>query len=170
MYEGYGRKTDDKEAKDAIDSLKKDVNLYLSETSSDKESVQNAYKAISAYVYGDSSFDNLSEQVKCIDPADIKEAFSKLIKDNYYLQSRLSRVENPNRNDGSIILDNRYMNPDIRNNLNNVYDKCLKNNIEELGKESKEIQMVIKMHSIIEDYDKAYRDMNDYLEGKNHKT
>ena len=37
------------------------------------------------------------------------------------------------------------MNPDIRNNLNNVYDKCLKNNIEELGKESKEIQMVIKM-------------------------
>lgn len=77
MYEGYGRKTDDKEAKDAIDSLKKDVNLYLSETSSDKESVQNAYKAINAYVYGDSSFDNLSEQVKCIDPADIKEAFSK---------------------------------------------------------------------------------------------
>ena len=102
MYEGYGRKTDDKEAKDAIDSLKKDVNLYLSETSSDKESVQNAYKAISAYVYGDSSFDNLSEQVKCIDPADIKEAFSKLIKDNYYLQSRLSRVENPNRNDGML--------------------------------------------------------------------
>ena len=29
--------------------------------------------------------------------------------------------------------------------------------------------MVIKMHSIIEDYDKAYRDMNDYLEGKTTK-
>ena len=25
------------------------------------------------------------------------------------------------------------------------------------------------MHSIIEDYDKAYRDMNDYLEGKTTK-
>lgn len=169
MYEGYGRETDDKETKDAMDSLKKNVNLYLSETSSDKESVQNAYKAINDYIYDGSSFDNLAEQVKGIDPADMKEAFSKVIDDNDYLKSRLSRMENPNRNNSSFILDNRCMNHDMRDNLNEVYDKCIKDSIGDISKEPKEIQMAAKMHSFMEDYDKAYRDMNDYLEGKTTK-
>ena len=60
-YDKY--ETFNKESKDAIDGLRKDVDMYLSERSSDKESVQNAYKAINAYIYGDSSFGNLSEQV-----------------------------------------------------------------------------------------------------------
>lgn len=77
-YDKY--ETFNKESKDAIDGLRKDVDMYLSERSSDKESVQNAYKAINAYIYGDSSFGNLSEQVKDIDPADMKEAFNKVIE------------------------------------------------------------------------------------------
>ena len=67
--------------------------MYLSERSSDKESVQNAYKAINAYIYGDSSFGNLSEQVKDIDPADMKEAFNKVIEDNDYLKSWLWKIQ-----------------------------------------------------------------------------
>lgn len=81
-YDKY--ETFNKESKNAIDGLRKDVDMYLSERSSDKESVQNAYKAINAYIYGDSSFGNLSEQVKDIDPADMKEAFNKVIEDNDY--------------------------------------------------------------------------------------
>lgn len=166
-YDKY--ETFNKESKDAIDGLRKDVDMYLSERSSDKESVQNAYKAINAYIYGDSSFGNLSEQVKDIDPADMKEAFNKVIEDNDYLKSWLSIMENPNRNDCSFILNDEYINPDMRDNLNEIYDKCIKDNIGDISKEPKEIQMAAKMHSIIEDYDKAYRDMNDYLEGKTTK-
>lgn len=143
--------------------------MYLSERSSDKESVQNAYKAINAYIYGDSSFGNLSEQVKDIDPADMKEAFNKVIEDNDYLKSWLSIMENPNRNDCSFILNDEYINPDMRDNLNEIYDKCIKDNIGDISKEPKEIQMAAKMHSFMEDYDKAYRDINDYLEGKTTK-
>ena len=149
--------------------MRKDVDMYLSERSSDKESVQNAYKAINAYIYGDSSFGNLSEQVKDIDPADMKEAFNKVIEDNDYLKSWLSIMENPNRNDCSFILNDEYINPDMRDNLNEIYDKCIKDNIGDISKEPKEIQMAAKMHSFMEDYDKAYRDMNDYLEGKTTK-
>ena len=43
-YDKY--ETFNKESKDAIDGLRKDVDMYLSERSSDKESVQNAYKLI----------------------------------------------------------------------------------------------------------------------------
>lgn len=111
-YDKY--ETFNKESKDAIDGLRKDVDMYLSERSSDKESVQNAYKAINAYIYGDSSFGNLSEQVKDIDPADMKEAFNKVIEDNDYLKSWLSIMENPNRNDCSFILNDEYINPDMR--------------------------------------------------------
>lgn len=143
--------------------------MYLSERSSDKESVQNAYKAINDYIYGSSSFGNLSEQVKDIDPADMKEAFNKVIEDNDYLKSWLSIMENPNRNDCSFILNDEYINPDMRDNLNEIYDKCIKDNIGDISKEPKEIQMAAKMHSFMEDYDKAYRDMNDYLEGKTTK-
>lgn len=166
-YDKY--ETFNKESKDAIDGLRKDVDMYLSERSSDKESVQNAYKAINAYIYGDSSFGNLSEQVKDIDPADMKEAFNKVIEDNDYLKSWLSIMENPNRNDCSFILNDEYINPDMRDNLNEIYDKCIKDNIGDISKEPKEIQMAAKMHSFMEDYDKAYRDINDYLEGKTTK-
>ena len=166
-YDKY--ETFNKESKDAIDGLRKDVDMYLSERSSDKESVQNAYKAINAYIYGDSSFGNLSEQVKDIDPADMKEAFNKVIEDNDYLKSWLSIMENPNRNDCSFILNDEYINPDMRDNLNEIYDKCIKDNIGDISKEPKEIQMAAKMHSFVEDYDKAYRDINDYLEGKTTK-
>lgn len=166
-YDKY--ETFDKESKDTIDGLRKDVDMYLSERSSDKESVQNAYKAINDYIYGGSSFGNLSEQVKDIDPADMKEAFNKVIEDNDYLKSWLSIMENPNRNDCSFILNDEYINPDMRDNLNEIYDKCIKDNIGDISKEPKEIQMAAKMHSFMEDYDKAYRDMNDYLEGKTTK-
>lgn len=166
-YDKY--ETFNKESKNAIDGLRKDVDMYLSERSSDKESVQNAYKAINAYIYGDSSFGNLSEQVKDIDPADMKEAFNKVIEDNDYLKSWLSIMENPNRNDCSFILNDEYINPDMRDNLNEIYDKCIKDNIGDISKEPKEIQMAAKMHSFMEDYDKAYKDMHDYLEGKTTK-
>lgn len=144
-YDKY--ETFNKESKDAIDGLRKDVDMYLSERSSDKESVQNAYKAINAYIYGDSSFGNLSEQVKDIDPADMKEAFNKVIEDNDYLKSWLSIMENPNRNDCSFILNDEYINPDMRDNLNEIYDKRIKDNIGDISKEPKEIQMAAKMHS-----------------------
>ena len=147
-YDKY--ETFNKESKDAIDGLRKDVDMYLSERSSDKESV-------------------LSEQVKDIDPADMKEAFNKVIEDNDYLKSWLSIMENPNRNDCSFILNDEYINPDMRDNLNEIYDKCIKDNIGDISKEPKEIQMAAKMHSFMEDYDKAYRDINDYLEGKTTK-
>lgn len=166
-YDKY--ETFDKESKDTIDGLRKDVDMYLSERSSDKESVQNAYNAINDYIYGGSSFGNLSEQVKDIDTADMKEAFNKVIEDNDYLKSWLSIMENPNRNDCSFILNDEYINPDMRDNLNEIYDKCIKDNIGDISKEPKEIQMAAKMHSFMEDYDKAYRDMNDYLEGKTTK-
>lgn len=78
-------------------------------------------------------------------------------------------MENPNRNDCSFILNDEYINPDMRDNLNEIYDKCIKDNIGDISKEPKEIQMAAKMHSFMEDYDKAYRDMNDYLEGKTTK-
>ena len=147
-YDKY--ETFDKESKDTIDGLRKDVDMYLSERSSDKESVQNAYKAINDYVYGGSSFGNLSEQVKDIDPADMKEAFNKVIEDNDYLKSWLSIMENPNRNDCSFILNDEYINPDMRDNLNEIYDKCIKDNIGDISKEPKEIQMAAKMHSFPE--------------------
>lgn len=57
----------------------------------------------------------------------------------------------------------------LESNLNEIYDKCIKDNIGDISKEPKEIQMAAKMHSFMEDYDKAYRDMNDYLEGKTTK-
>lgn len=166
-YDGYEYNYyDNMEDKNVIDSLKKDVNQYLSEHASDKESVQTAYKAINDYIYGDTSFDNLNEQTKGIDPADMKEAFSKVIDDNSYLKSSLSIVENPNRNNSDFILRDYHINPDMRDNLNNIYDKYLIDNIEDISKESREIQMTAKMHSIIEDYDRAYKNMNDYLDGK----
>lgn len=74
-------------------------------------------------------------------------------------------MENPNRNDCSFILNDEYINPDMRDNLNEIYDKCIKDNIGDISKEPKEIQMAAKMHSFMEDYDKAYRDINDYHNG-----